>query len=51
LAVKSYYAFTAVKEMKHTSSRCCDKTVGGKMALHREWCFPNCAKSWWKTLL
>jgi len=25
--------------------------MDGKLALHRECCFPNCTKSWWKKLL
>jgi len=36
-----------VREMKSTSQYCCDKTLDGKIALHRECCFSNCTKSWW----
>jgi len=31
-----------VREMKNTSQHCCDKTMGGKMALYRECCFLDC---------
>jgi len=37
--------------MKYTPQHCCDKTIDGKMALYREGCFPNCAKSRWTKLL
>jgi len=30
--------------MKYISQHCCDKTTDGKIALHRECCFPNCKK-------
>jgi len=32
--------------MKYTAQHGCDKTMDGKMALYREYCFPNCTKSW-----
>ena len=50
-AVKTHSAFTTVREMKYISQHPCDKITDGKMVLHRECCFPNCAKSWWKKLL
>jgi len=31
-----------------TSWKCCDKTMDDRMALNREWCFPNCKISRWK---
>jgi len=51
MAVKYHCGFTTVRETKHTSQHCCDKTMGGKLALNRECCFPNCTKSSWKKLL
>ena len=39
LIAKSHYWFA-------TSQHCCDKTIDHQMALYREWCFPNCTKSW-----
>jgi len=50
LVVKSHYGFTTVTEMKYTSQHCCDK-IDGKMVLNREFCFPNCTKSWWIEVL
>jgi len=43
---KSHNGFATAREMKHTSQHCCDKTMGDKMALYREGCFPNRKKSW-----
>jgi len=51
LVVKSHNDFPTVREMKHTSQQCCDQTMDDKMAIYRECCFPNCAKSWWIKLL
>ena len=51
LVVKSHNSFVTVRGMKYTSQHCCDKTVGDKLSLYREWCFPNFTKSWWKKLL
>ena len=44
LEVKSHNSFTTVREMKHVSQHCCDKTMDDKMVLYRECCFPNCTK-------
>jgi len=37
--------------MKYASQHCCDKTMDGKMALNREYCFASYTKSWWIYLL
>ena len=47
LAVKSHNHFPTVREMKHTSQKCCDQRMDDKIALYRECCFPICTKSWW----
>jgi len=39
--VSSRIRSTTVREMKFTSQHCCDKTIGGNVALYRECCFPN----------
>jgi len=45
--VKSHCEFNTAREMQYTSQHWCHKTIDGKIALYREWCFPNCKKSWW----
>ena len=44
LVVKSHYGFTTMREMKYTHYF--DITMGNKIALHHECCFPKCTKSW-----
>ena len=39
--------FATIREMKDTSQHSCDKTMDDKMTFSREYCFLNCAKSWW----
>ena len=45
LPAKAHNNFPTVRELKHTSQHCCDKTVHNKMALYRECYFANCTKS------
>jgi len=49
--VKFNYRFITIVKMTFTLQNGCDKIVDGKMALYREFCFPNCTKSWSTKLL